>query len=255
MPVTVAFNRQQTRARFHVSHPKGNILTLETIRALRAGLETIGDHPHLRLVSLHGEGEDFSFGASIQEHQKEQIATALPEMHALILDLLELPAPTAAVVRGRCLGGGFEIALACDVILASEDSVFGLPEITLGVFPPAACVLLPARAGLGRAIEAILTGELEPASAWAERGVVRVIGPSHQLEVRVDEWFDRHLSVKSAAALRHACVASRHALLHQVRAALPELERLYLTELMRTHDASEGVEAFIAKRTPDWQDR
>jgi cyclohexa-1,5-dienecarbonyl-CoA hydratase len=255
MPVTVAVNQQRTRARFRIAHPKGNIITVETIRALRTGLETLSEQPHLRLVSLHGEGDDFSFGASIQEHQKEQIVTALPEMHALILDLLELPVPTAAVVRGRCLGGGFEIALACDVILAAEESVFGLPEITLGVFPPAACALLPARAGLGRAMEAILTGELEAASAWAERGVVRVIGPAHRLDAAVDEWFDRHLSSKSAAALRHACVASRHALLQQVRAALPELEKLYLTELMRTHDANEGVEAFIAKRSPHWQDR
>ena len=60
----------------------------------------------------------------------------LPDMHALIVDLLELPAPTAAVIRGRCLGGGFELALACDVVFAATDATFGLPEIALGVLPP-----------------------------------------------------------------------------------------------------------------------
>ena len=163
MTVNVSFNANQTRAAFRFHHPKGNIVTCEMIAALRAGLENMSQNPHLKLVTIEGAGPDFSFGASIPEHAPDEIERVLPEMHGLVVDLLELPALTAAIVRGRCLGGGFELALACDFIFAAEDAVFGLPEIKLGVFPPAASVLLPARIGLARAMPAILTGEPAPA--------------------------------------------------------------------------------------------
>ena len=71
----------------------------------------------------------------------------LPRFHALIVELLRVPAVTAAIVSGRCLGGGFEIALACDVILAAADAVLGLPEISVGAFPPVGSILLPLKAG------------------------------------------------------------------------------------------------------------
>ena len=76
-----------------------------------------------------------------------------------------------------------------------------------------------------------------------------------ELSQAVDRWFDRHLAGKSAAALRHAAIAARAVLRAQVRMLLPEAERLYLQDLMCTEDAAEGIEAFINKRPPSWQDR
>ena len=255
MPVSVSFNTGRSRAAFRLAHPKGNIITDEMVRALRAGLESVAENPHLKLVTLEGAGDDFSFGASIPEHVPEQIAAVLPEMHALIEDLLDVPAVTAAIVRGRCLGGGFELALACDLIFCSTDAVFGLPEIKLGVFPPAGSVLLPLRVGTARSLPAILTGESSPADAWQSAGLVEVLGDARNLDAAVDRWFDRHLAGKSAAALRHAAAAARAGLRSQVRALLPEAERLYLQELIHTHDAREGIDAFLQKRPPGWQDR
>lgn len=255
MSLTAGFNRNQTRAAFRLSHPTGNILTMEIVGALRSALESAAQNPHLKLLTIEGEGPDFSYGASIPEHAPDRIGRVLPEMHALIGDLLEFPAATGAVVRGRCLGGGFELALACDFIFAAEDAVFGLPEVTLGVFPPAAAVLLPVRAGAARATRAILTGEAGPAASWADAGLVTLVAPSPDLEGAVAAWFDRHLAPKSAAALRHAAAAARTSLVAAVRSALPDLERLYLDELMRTHDAVEGIEAFMEKRPPRWHDR
>ena len=255
MPVAVSFNSDRTRAAFTLSHPKGNIITDEMVRALRAGLESLAENPHLKLVTLEGAGSDFSFGASIPEHVPEQIAAVLPEMHALVEDLLDLPAVTAAIVRGRCLGGGFELALSCDLIFCSTDASFGLPEITLGVFPPAGSVLLPLRVGTARSMPAILTGESSPAVEWQSAGLVEVLADAPDLGAAVDRWFDRHLAAKSAAALRHAALAARATLRSEVRTRLPEAERLYLQELMQTHDAREGIAAFLQKRTPGWQDR
>jgi cyclohexa-1,5-dienecarbonyl-CoA hydratase len=176
-------------------------------------------------------------------------------MHQLIQDLLEVPAVTAAVVRGRCLGGGFELALACDFIFAAEDAVFGLPEIALGVFPPAASALLPLRVGAARATRAIVTGENISAEEWHQSGLVTLLAPPDALSGAIDGWFARHLAPRSAAALRHAAAAARMDLVARVRETLPALEQLYLTDLMRTHDAVEGIAAFMERRPPAWTDR
>ena len=254
-PVSVAFNVDQSRVAFTLFHATGNILTAEMVAALRSGLEAVSTNHRLKLITIEGAGPDFSFGASIPEHAPDQIDRVLPEMHALIYDLLEAPAVTAAVVRGRCLGGGFELALACDFILAADGAMFGLPEIALGVFPPAASALLPWRAGGARASAAAITGESRGAPDWERAGLVTVLGQADQLGSAVDGWFHRHLAPRSAAALRHAAAAVRLGLVTHVRDVLPRLERLYLDELMRTEDAAEGIAAFLAKRQPHWTDR
>lgn len=254
-PVHVAFNENQTRAAFRLFHPKGNIITAEMIGALLQSLERLAENPHVKLVTFEGAGADFSFGASIPEHAPAVIGEVLPQAHALIHALLDFPAVTAALVRGRCLGGGFEIALACDFIFAESSAVFGLPEVALGVFPPAASALLPARVGTARATRAIVTGRNDAASTWHEAGLIEAVVADGTVAATIDAWFEAHLAGKSAAALRYAAAAARQGLRHHVGAILPELEQLYLAELMSTHDAAEGVAAFLAKREPRWTDR
>ena len=205
-------------------------------------------------MTLEGAGRDFSFGASIQEHAPGQVERMLPEMHRLIRDILEVPAPTAALVRGRCLGGGFELALACDFIFAAEDAMLGLPEVALAAFPPAAAAILPLRVGYARSTTAILTGEARPASDWRDAGLVTLVAPASELEAAVDAWFDTHLATRSAAGLRHAIAAARLGLRNHVAQVLPELEQIYLNQLMRSADVGEAVSAFLEKRTPMWSD-
>ena len=254
-PVSVAFSSDRSRAAFTLFHEKGNIVTADMVEALRAALEPLAENPHLKLITLQGFGSDFSLGASIPEHAPERIAHVLPEMHRLIDDLLTAPAVTAAVVRGRCLGGGFELALACDFIFAGADAVCGLPEVALGVFPPAGSALLPLRVGTARATRAVVVGESRPAVEWRDAGLIEFVVPSDSLEAEVERWFTMHLAPRSAAALRHAAIAARAELAARVRERLPELEQLYLNDLMRTHDAAEGIAAFMARRQPDWKNR
>jgi cyclohexa-1,5-dienecarbonyl-CoA hydratase len=254
-PLAVAFDESRARAAFTLQDPKGNVVTAAMVAALRAALEAVAQNPHLKLITIEGAGPDFSFGASIPEHTPERIREVLPEMHALILDLLEAPAVTAAIVRGRCLGGGFELALACDLIFAAEDAELGLPEIALGVFPPAGAALLPRRVGTARAASAIITGASRRAGEWHEAGLIEFVSAVDSLQGDVDAWFARHLAPRSAAALRHAAAAARLALLADVQAVLPRLEALYLDDLMHTSDAEEGVRAFLEKRSPRWSDR
>ena len=253
--VHIALNTDRSRAALRLFHPKGNIVTAEMIAALLQALDPLANDPHLKLLTIEGTGADFSFGASIAEHAPGEIDRVLPEAHALIYALLDFPAPTAAIVRGRCLGGGFEIALACDFIFAEASSTFGLPEIALGVFPPAAAALLPPRIGVARATRAILTGAAHSADAMATAGLIEEVCGDGTVAARVDRWFDIHLRGRSAAALRYAATAARLSLVQHARTLLPELERLYLSDLMGTADAAEGVAAFLEKRAPRWTDR
>ncbi|HXH05141.1 MAG TPA: enoyl-CoA hydratase-related protein, partial [Vicinamibacterales bacterium] len=129
-----------------------------------------------------------------------------------------------------------------------------LPEIRLGVFPPFACVLLPARLGLARAAPPILTGDALPAAAWQARGLVEHVVPAGALEAELDAWYRAHLEPLSAAALRHAVRALRADVKAAAARGFPAAERLYLGDLMRTRDAREGIAAFLEKRPPRWHD-
>jgi cyclohexa-1,5-dienecarbonyl-CoA hydratase len=255
MPVSVAFDDSGSRAAIRFSHPKGNILTRDVMIGVRSACDDLGRATALKLITIGSDGPDFSFGASVPEHAPGEIEIALPEMHELIRDMLVLPAPTAAIVRGRCLGGGFELALACDFIMAADNASFALPEIALGVFPPVASVLLPLKAGYARTARAAFTGAAQDVNEWAHAGLITLVAPDDLLERAVDDWFDRHLAPLSAAALRHAAAALRLDVHDALERLLPRIEQLYLKDLMSTEDAAEGVRAFLEKRKPDWKHR
>jgi cyclohexa-1,5-dienecarbonyl-CoA hydratase len=235
--------------------PPANVITRGMIAELRARLDALADDPDVRLLTLEGAGGHFSYGASVPEHLPPAVAVMLPEFHALIRELLAFPAPTLAIVRGRCLGGGFELALACDGIFAAEGAQLGVPEVTLGVFPPAAAALLPLRIGASKAARAVLTGDVRPAAAWQADGLVFEVLEGERLLGGVEEWAICHIAPRSTTALRHAATASRAVLRMVGLPALALLEDQYMTALLATHDAIEGCAAFVEKRQPVWTHR
>lgn len=241
--------------RLVLNQPRGNLLSLAMVRALQQTLADLDGRRGVKWVTVEGAGEEFSYGAKIQEHLPEEMRVVLPAMHAMLRQWLTLGAPTAALVHGRCLGGGFELALACDDIIATADASFGLPEIALASFPPAGAALLPMRVGASRAARAMVTGAVQPATCWHDAGLVSVVAPQKSLHDAAAEWFDRHLSPRSAVALSHAARASRLTMVAQALPALDAAEQLYLESLLTTDDAREGIQAFIDKRRPTWKDR
>src|SRR5262245_24519712 len=167
--LSVRVTQADDRLRIVLDAPRGNAITDAMVGEIRRALADIG---RARLVTIESGGPDFSFGSSLDEHTPARMPDVLPRFHALILDLLRVPAVTAAVVAGRCFGGGFEIALACDIVFAADDASMGLPEISVGAFPPVGSILLPLKAGAGRASASILTGVPRPAADWRAAGVV-----------------------------------------------------------------------------------
>ena len=232
---------------------RGNLLSLDLIRELGAVLHALESERGIKWLTVEGSGGEFSYGARIQEHTAEQMTVVLPETHRLIKRLLAFPVCTAALVDGRCLGGGFELALACDDIIATEAATFGLPEIRLAAFPPAAAALLPLRVGASRAARAIVTGQQQDARYWHDAGLVSMVAPRASLAEAAAGWFDTHLSPHSAAALSHATAAARLTLRAQAEPALDRAERDYLGGLLQTADAVEGVNAWLEKRPPKWR--
>lgn len=230
----------------------GNLLSLDMVRDFDHALDAIAGRSGVRWLTVEGAGRDFSFGAKIQEHVPDIMRSVLPATHALFKRWLALPVPTAAIVHGRCLGGGFELALCCDDILAAGDAVFGLPEITLAAFPPAGAAILPLRVGASRAARAVLTGDHQSAAYWHDAGLVSIAGEHHAVLDSAREWFDARFANKSAPALGVAALASRATLRAQAEPVLDKLERSYLEELLPTEDAAEGVRAWMEKRPPRW---
>lgn len=234
---------------------RGNLLSMDLIRALGERLHALESERGIKWLTIEGSGGEFSYGARIQEHVPEMMTTVLPETHRLIKQLLAFPAPSAALVEGRCLGGAFELALACDDILATNDATFGLPEIRLGAFPPAAAALLPLRVGASRATRAIVTGQTRDASYWHDAGLLSMVSPQSSLLDAATAWFDATIAPHSAVALSHAVAAARLTVRAQAEPALDRAERDYLGGLIKTADAAEGVSAWLEKRSPKWTDR
>jgi cyclohexa-1,5-dienecarbonyl-CoA hydratase len=219
---------------------------------MSAAMRDLAGRPGVKLVIIGGKGDHFSYGASVEEHQKPAVDLMLPKFHRMIGTLLSLPMPTLARVSGRCFGGGFEVAMACSMMIVDETASAGVPEVKLGVFPPVAAALLGALIPASRAAELILTGRNCDAAELSKLGLANDVAPKGKLAEVVSGFIEKHILPQSAAALRHANRAARLAVVRRYAELIPELERQYLTELMATRDANEGIRSFIEKRRPVW---
>jgi len=252
-PLRAWHERDGALLRLRLDRPKANLCDAAMIAALQAALDAHRAAPGLRGVLLDAVGPHFSFGASVEEHLAERCAAMLAGLHALVLTLVAFPAPVLVAVRGQCLGGGLEVALAGGPIFAAPDAAFGQPEIKLGVFAPAASCLLPWRISPVAAEELLCSGRSIGAAQALSLGLVQQLADDPAAAALA--YFDEHLAGKSAAALAFALQAVRAPRLRELRERLAEVESLYLDRLMKTRDANEGLAAFLDKRSPVWEHR
>lgn len=250
-PLKQALERDGALLRLTLARPKANIVDAAMIGALSDALAAHAATRGLRGVLLGAEGPNFSFGASVEEHLADRCAAMLASLHALILSMLGFPAPILVAVRGQCLGGGLEVALAGGPIFASRDAQFGQPEMKLGVFAPAASCLLPELVGPTRALDLLVSGRTIAGNEAVAMGLA--LATAADPEGAALAYFAEHLAPKSASSLRFAVTAARFDHAQRVRAKIEAVERMYLNELMKTHDAVEGLTAFIEKRAAQWQ--
>ena len=251
----ISYARDGRTGTLTLDRPPLNVLDTAALEALRDAVGELAHDRELAVVFVRGAGgRAFSAGTAIQDHTPDRVPAMLAALRDAVVQLRALPAITVAAVAGHCLGGGMELAMACDQVIATEGSRFGQPEVDLGCFPPVAAALYPARLGPGRTLELLAGGHPISAERAAELGLVHRLLPSG----RLDDGCARlaaELGAKSAPVLRlikRAVAAGRDL---PFAAAMTATERLYLDELTALEDTREGVAAYLEKRRPEWRHR
>jgi len=251
-PVDLEFEHDNRVARVRMSRPPANILDRPMVDGLSKCIASLSSRHDLVAIVIEAQGDHFSYGASIEEHLPGEIGDAMTRLRHLLLNLCDAPAPTLAAIRGRCLGGGLELVLGCDLAMAEDNAEFACPEIKLGVFPAAAGVLLPLRCGGGPTAGVVRTGETltpDDARTW---GLIQRVVPATQLEAGVQAWLEESFLPRPAHALRHTAAVMRQRWRAALEIELPRLESIYVNELMNEPGADEGIQAFLEKRPPRW---
>lgn len=239
--------------RLRLDRPKANIVDAAMIAALDDAFTSYAAQADLRGVVLDAAGTHFSFGASVEEHLPGECAAMLAALHGLLKEMVAFPVPVLVAVQGQCLGGGLEVAMAGNLIFAAPDVQLGQPEIRIGVFAPAASVLMPERIGRAQAEDLLFSGRSVNAEEARLMGLVNAI-TENPAAAAVD-YYRQHLADLSSASLRHAVAAVREDMAARVAQGLDRVELLYLNDLMSTEDAVEGLNAFLEKRAANWKDQ
>lgn len=234
-------------ARLTLNRPPLNIINTAMLNELASALEVIARDESLNVMVVQAEGKMFSVGVDVADHTADKVGEMIPLFNRVCDALSNFPTPTLAVVQGHALGGGCEIALCCDLIIAAEAANFAQPEIKLATIAPIAAMRLPGLIGYRRAAELLFTGDPIGAPEAAKVGLINRAVPIEQLDQAVDQLIGK-LTKLSGSALR----VCKRALRVNTYAAM---EKLYLDELMSTADTAEGLTAFMEKRAPLWKNR
>ena len=249
----IKFSSDAGAYRITLADPPLHILDIAMLEELCDALSRVESDRHALIIEAAGE-KAFSAGVSVQDHLGDRAPTMLATFHDCFRALARIDLVTVAFVRGAALGGGWELANACDFVLASDRATFGQPEINLGVFPPVAAYQLSRQTSPRKGLELLLTGDSIDARQAEQLGLVNAVFPMREFESLAEGWMER-LYRQSASSLRFAKKAFRIAQAADFDERLACVERLYLEELMKSSDATEGLEAFIEKRKPAWKNR
>ncbi|HEX5475738.1 MAG TPA: enoyl-CoA hydratase-related protein [Vicinamibacterales bacterium] len=233
-----------------------NALDLDTVRECRAALDELAAEPGVGVLIVTGAGDAaFVSGADINDIRARTRDDGLAAINSTLFAQVErFPRPTIAAVNGYALGGGCELALACDIRVAADTAKFGQPELGLGIIPGAgATQRLPRIVGMGWAKRLVLTGEIIDAAQALQIGLVTAVMPAGQLQVRARELAKR--------ILRQGPLAARLAKLTLNASARVDLESGLLMETLAqaicyaSDDKQEGTSAFLEKRKPKFTGR
>ena len=208
----------------------------------------------VKLLVFKAEGKAFSVGVEVAEHMGGLAEKMIDVFHGIFRKMDDLGVPSIAVVDGAALGGGCEVAIYCDMVVASERAKFGQPEIQVGVFPPIAALIMPRIMGRKKAMELILGGETIGAKDAQELGLVNAVYPVDTFAEDVEKFIKKFKGLSGVVmkSTRKACLEG---LGDDLGKGLQNIENIYLKELMATNDAMEGLHAFLDKRKPVWKEK
>jgi len=245
----IAVELRPPAARIALNNPPLNVIDIRMMEELRAALEQVETHLEITAIVFAGSESAFSSGVDVAAHTPDKVRGMLADFHSVIRSVVSSSKLTIASVRRHCLGGGAELALMCDIVYASPDSVWGFPEIKLACYAPVASVALSTIVGQKLAAELLLTGRTLSGQEALQAGLVN--GLADDPETLVADCIQR-VSQLSPAALRFAKKAFYAWDSIHFDKGLLRAEQIYNDELMQTADAQEGIAAFIERRRPKW---
>jgi cyclohexa-1,5-dienecarbonyl-CoA hydratase len=229
-----------------------NWLNIEMMEEINAFFEGLLKEKSLKLLVIQAAGKAFSVGVEVADHMGDLAPKMIDVFHRMFRLMDALKVPSLAVVNGSALGGGCELALYCDMVIATEKSKFGQPEIQVGVFPPIAALVFPRLIGRKKAMELILTGDTISAQEASILGLINKVVSEASLVQEVNAFVEKFTKL-SGLVLKLTKEATLAGLNDDMNEGLEAIEKIYLNQLMKTHDAMEGLKAFLEKRKPTWK--
>ena len=249
---TIIVEEKDMIGRITFNRPPVNILNIEMMKEINNALKDFQKRK-LKVLILNANGKAFSAGVDVSEHTKEKVKEMIQVFHDIFTNLSKINIPTVALVNGAALGGGCEVATFCDIVIASEKSKFGQPEIKVGVLPPVAAAIFPKLIWSKKALELIVTGEIISANEAKNFGLENHILPVENFESEAEKFITEKLASNSAVVLQLTKRAFIEGATQNYAESIKKIEDIYLNELMKTNDANEGLAAFLEKRQPIWK--
>ncbi len=241
-------------ARITLNRPKFNMMNIEMMDELNDRLEALANDDDLKCIVFDAAGKHFCTGVEVADHKPDMVDDMIATFNRLFELSEQIEVPIIASVQGYCLGGGMELAIACDVIVAAESAQFGQPEIKVGFFPPYAAIRLPQLVGPARAIEICTTGKFYGAEDARRMGMVAYVSEDQKLGETTNQ-IVKEIQANSPLIIRLNKRAVKQHLGMAFKPALAGVSDLFLNTLMKTEDTLEGIASYEEKRKPVWKNR
>lgn len=249
----IVFTIAEDKAFLTIDRPPVNILNIATMEEINEALVSLFGNTEVKVLVLSGMGEKaFSAGVDVADHTEDKAEKMLEAFHDIFRNLAKLDQVTVAAVKGLVLGGGCEVAIFCDLIIAADNLKIGQPEIKLSVFPPIALLIMPRLVGLKKASELLLTGKVIAAAEAEKIGLVNKIVPLDSFDSELQN-FIKPFSELSQIGIKYSKRGINLGLENTFPEGLEKIEKIYMEELMASQDAHEGLKAFLEKRKPSWK--
>ena len=241
-------------AKITLDRPKHNVLDIPMMDELNGELEKIAADDDLKCLVITGQGKSFCAGVEVADHKPDNVDAMVATFNRIfeLVNLIDIP--TIAAVNGACLGGGMEVAIACDIVIASEKAILGQPEIKLGFFPPYAALRLPELVGPAKAIEIVTTGQNYTAQEAKELGFVSKVASIEDFQAVVDSQVKQICHASPLIIRLNKRAVKRH-IGTSFFQGVDLVSNYFLKTMMKTEDTLEGISSFEEKRRPVWKNK
>ncbi len=248
------FKKADGVARITLNRPKFNMMNIDMLGEINGLLEGFAGDQDLKCVVIDAAGKHFCTGVEVGDHKPDKVGDMIATFNRIFELLEQIDVPVIATVQGFCLGGGMELAIACDVIVADKGASFGQPEIKVGFFPPYAAIRLPQLVGPAKAVEICTTGKFYSAPEAQIMGMVAHVAEDGRLAETADN-IVKEIQANSPLIIRLNKRAVRRHLGMNFKQALEGVSDLFLNTLMKTEDTLEGIASYEEKRKPVWKNK